>query len=153
LTGAIIAAEIAMARLRRLRPIVIVLILVQGAAAPRQGRAAPPAPQLYQVTLPAADRAARTALTSQGIAIDAIGPDTITTVVDARQARELYRLGLTPLAVAPLDFPPEDDVYHNYAEMVAAVWQAAAAYPAITRAYTVGVSLEGPPIPAVNINE
>lgn len=137
----------------RFGSIVIVLLLAQWSVVPPSGgRAAPPAPRLA-VTFPAADRAARTALASQGIAIDAIGPGTVTTIMDAGQTQSLARLGLTPLTVVPLDFPPADSAYHNYAEMVAAVWQAAATYPDITRVYTVGVSVEGRPILALKISD
>ncbi len=119
---------------------------------PVGSRAAPP-PPLYQVTLSAPDREARTALARQGIAIDAVGPDTITTVVEAGQIFDLYRHGLTPLAIVPLDFPPADSAYHNYDEMVTAVGQMATAHPDITRGYTVGLSLEGRPILAVKISD
>jgi len=123
------------------------------ALAPAARGAAGPPPPLYLVTLPAADREARTALAEQGIAIASVGPQTVTTVLDAGQVRELYRRGLTPVEVVPLDFPPADEAYHNYEEMTAAIWQAAAAHPDITRVYTIGVTLEGRPIPALKISD
>jgi len=140
--------------LHRFGRVVIAVIFIQLAIVPssRAQTIAPP-PPLYLVTLPALDREARSALASQGIAIDAIGPGTITTVVDASRALDFYRRGLAPLAVTPLDFTPVDSAYHNYAEMTAAIWQMAAAHPAITRVYTAGVSLEGRPILAVKISD
>ncbi len=132
--------------------IVSVFCLFCLVSVPSAGGQAPP-PPLYQVTLPAPDREARSALARQGIAIDAIGPDTITTIVKADQAFAFYRQGLTPLAIVPLDFPPADSAYHNYAEMVAAVGQVAAAHPDITRVYTVGFSLEGRAILAMKISD
>jgi hypothetical protein len=128
------------------------LVLQLALVPPSWGQAAPP-PPLYLVTLPAADREARSALAGQGIAIDAIGPGTVMTVVDAGRAVEFYRRGLAPLAVTPLDFPPTDSAYHNYAEMWTAIEQSAAAHPDITRVYTVGVSLEGRAIPAIKISD
>ena len=107
----------------------------------------------YRVILPAQGRDQRTALTSRGIAIDAIGPGTVTSMVDAAGLARLQRQGLRPLAVTPLDFPPADSAYHNYAEMVAAIEQTAAAYPDIVRVSTVGYSLEGRAILAVKISD
>lgn len=113
----------------------------------------PTPPLLYRVTLAAADRAARSALIARGIAIDAVNADTVTTVVDAVGLARLKELGLRPLAVTPLDFPPADSAYHNYAEMLAAVQQAATDYPDIVRVSNVGFSLEGRQIPAVKISD
>jgi hypothetical protein len=110
-------------------------------------------PRAYQVTLPAADREARTRLVAQGIAIDAVNADTITTIVDADGLARLKELGLQLLAVTPLDFPPADSAYHNYTEMLAAVQQAAAAHPDIVRVSDAGMSLEGRTIPAVKISD
>ena len=112
-----------------------------------------PAPARYRVVLPAADRTARTALTAAGVAIDAIGVDSAVTVVDADGLARLREQGLTPLSVGPLDFPPADSAYHNYAEMTAAIQQIAAAHPDITRVYTAGLSLQGRPILAVKISD
>ena len=78
-----------------------------------------------------------------GLAIDAIGPGTVTSVVDAAGLARLLRQGLRPLAVTPLDFPPADSAYHNYAELVAAIEQTVAAYPGIVRVSTVGVQPGG----------
>ena len=110
-------------------------------------------PGSYRVILPARDRAARTELVNRGIAIDAIGPGTVTTVVDAAGLARLQGKGLHPLEVAPLDFPPVDSAFHNYAEMRTAIEQTAAAYPAITQVITAGLSLEGRPILAVKISD
>jgi carboxypeptidase T len=115
-------------------------------------------PRLYTVVIAAPDRDMRSRLAQTGIAIDAIGIDaigagTVTTVVDAAGLARLQRQGLRPLAVTPLDFPPVDSAYHNYAEMRAAIAQTAAAYPDILRFSTVGQSLEGQEILAVKISD
>ena len=109
--------------------------------------------RLYTVVIAAPDRDARTRLAQTGLAIDAIGPGTVTSVVDAAGLARLQRQGLRPLAVTPLDFPPADSAYHNYAEMRAAIEQTAAAYPDIVRVSTVGHSLEGRDILAVKISD
>ena len=110
-------------------------------------------PRLYTVVIAAPDRNARTHLAQTGVAIDAIGPDTVTSVVDDAGLARLQRQGLRPLAVTPLDFPSADSAYHNYAEMRAAIDQTAAAYPDIVRVSTVGHSLEGRDILAVKISD
>jgi carboxypeptidase T len=120
--------------------------------------AGPPAetdgpPQMYSVVIAAPDRAARSDLAQTGVAIDAIGPGTVTTVVDAAALARLQGQGLRPLAVTPLDFPPADSAYHNYAEMVTAIQQTASAHPDIVRVSTVGQSLEERDILAVKISD
>jgi carboxypeptidase T len=109
--------------------------------------------RVYTVVIAAPDRDARTRLAQTGVAIDAIGPGTVTSVVDDAGLARLQRQGLRPLAVTPLDFPPVDRAYHNYAEMVATIEQAAAAYPDIVRVSTVGHSVEGRAILAVKISD
>ena len=99
--------------------------------------------RLYTVVIAAPDRDARTRVARTGLAIDAIGPGTVTSVVDAAGLARLLRQGLRPLAVTPLDFPPADSAYHNYAEMVAAIEQTVAAYPDIVRVSTVGIQPGG----------
>ena len=118
-----------------------------GGAAHADVQNGPPPPARYRVILPAADRTARTALTEAGVALDAIGEDSVVTVVDADGLARLRAQGLTPLAVAPLDFPPADSAYHNYAEMTAAIQQIAAAHPDIIRVYTAGLEPAGPADP------
>jgi carboxypeptidase T len=147
-----------MLRSRRRLPIVIafaslMLAALLNGAAHADVQNGPPSPARYRVILPATDRAARTALTEAGVAIDAIGKDSAVTIIDADGLVRLREQGLTPLSVAPLDFPPADSAYHNYAEMTAAIQQIAAAYPDITRVYTAGLSLEGRPILAIKISD
>ncbi len=69
--------------------------------------------RLYTVVMTAPDRDARTRVARTGLAIDAIGPGTVTSVVDAAGLARLLRQSLRPVAVTPLDFPPADSAYHN----------------------------------------
>lgn len=133
----------------------LVAMVATPAAAAQTGAAvdAPPQPPLYRVTLPAAGREARTELATAGIALDAVGSDTVTTIVDAAGLAELRRAGRRPLNVAPLDFPPADAAFHTYDEMLAAIAETAAAHPDIIRVITAGLSLEGRAIPAVKISD
>jgi len=142
-----------MSRTRRRKTILLVTAVWLVSALPILTAASAPPPPLYQVTLPAADRAARTALVEAGIAIDAVGPGTVTTVVDSAGLARLLKQGLEPLSVTPLDFPPSDNDYHNYAEMLDAIQAAANAHRDIVRVTTAGLSLEGRAIPAVKISD
>ena len=81
-------------------------VLLNGAALGGSAQSGPQPPARYRVILPAADRTARTALTEAGVVIDAIGKDSAVTVVDADGLARLRAQGLSPLSVAPLDFPP-----------------------------------------------
>ncbi len=122
-------------------------------ALPATAQESGPHPRLYRVTLPAADRAARTRLADQGIALDAIGPSSVVAIVDEKELAALQAEGLAPLAVAPLDFPPTDAAYHNYDEMMAELSQLVAQRPDIVALTTAGFSLEGRAIPAVKISD
>lgn len=136
---------------RCLLTLLVLLAALLVLPAPATGEA--PSPELYRVTLAATSREARSQLAAQGIAIDAAGPDSVITVVDAAGLADLRRRGIEPLAVAPLDFPPADAAYHNYAEMMAALNDIAAARPDIVRLTTAGYSLEGRALPAVKISD
>lgn len=143
-----------MTKLRHLAVLTLTLATILVSWSPgRTSEAAPPQPPLYQVTLPAAGREERTSLAASGIVIDAVGPGTVTTIVDAAGLAELRAAGLRPIAVTPLDFPPADSAYHNYAEMLAAIEKAAAARPDIVHITTAALSLEGRPILAVKISD
>jgi hypothetical protein len=120
---------------------------------PLLSAASAPPPPLYRLTLPAADREARTALAAQGVAIDAIGRDTVTIIADAAELARLRKIGIEPLAVMPLDLIPVDPAYHTYDEMLAEIAQTAALYPDIVLVTTAGLSLEGRLIPAVKISD
>src|SRR5512137_980773 len=109
-----------MARLiHPLSPVIAFIFLIFVALLSRVMHAAaqsgPQPPTRYWVSLPAADRAARTALAEAGVAIDAIGKHSVVTIVDADGLARLHAQRLTPLSIAPLDFPPADGAYHNYA--------------------------------------
>ncbi|MCX7707825.1 MAG: M14 family zinc carboxypeptidase, partial [Anaerolineae bacterium] len=129
------------------------LILLLLSALPSAAQDAGPGPRLYRVTLPAADREARSRLVRQGIAIDAVGPSFVVAIVDEAELATLRAKGPAPLAVSPLDFPPEDAAYHNYDEMMAELSRIAAGRPDIVALTTAGYSLEGRAIPAVKISD
>jgi carboxypeptidase T len=58
-----------------------------------------------------------------------------------------------PVAAAEPNFPAKDSRYHNYPEMVAAIDQAVADYPAIVQKLSIGQSYQGREIWAVKISD
>jgi len=141
-----------MVRLVRSYPAFVCLVLaLLWAAVAMPATAGQTQPGLYRVTLAASDRAARSKLVGQGLALDAIGPGTATTIVGADQLTRLRRQGLRLIEVVPLDFPPADSSYHSYTETIQAVLDAAGTYPQILQITDAGFSLEGRAIPAVRI--
>ena len=108
---------------------------------------------MVRVTLPAADREARSALAARGLALETIGPDTVTVLMAQAGLAQLRSAGLTPIDVTLLDFPPADSAYHNYAELLAEIQAVAQAHPDIMQVRMVGRSVEGREIIAVKISD
>src|SRR5512136_880167 len=61
----------------------------------------------------------RTAVARTGADIEEIGADYVLVRAVAQEASQIAKLGYPVEAIAqPMDFPPADAGYHNYAEMV-----------------------------------
>src|SRR5438270_13822041 len=60
---------------------------------------------------------------------------------------------LGPLPAAAGDFPPQDSLYHNYAEMVTEIHDVAAAHPDIVSVFSIGKSYEGRDIWVAKISD
>ncbi|WP_455362072.1 M14 family zinc carboxypeptidase [Streptomyces sp. SYSU K21746] len=109
--------------------------------------------------------AARTALAATGVSIDEVDDHSVVVSADGAEARKLralgYALKVLPgppersagLAVRPLDFPPADSKYHNYAEMSAEINQRVAQYPSIMSKRVIGKSYQGRDIVAIKISD
>jgi len=78
------------------------------------------------------------------------------------EVKQIQRLGFKVTAVqetrppgAPgtLDFPPADSQYHNYAELVAEIDAAVAAYPTLVKKFSIGTSHEGRQLWAAKISD
>ncbi len=118
---------------------------------------APAAYEIYDVrTL-----AQRNLIASTGASIDAVEHAVVEVTATDREVRSLRSLGFTVRAVdqddpggpSTLDFPSRDAAYHNYAEMIAEVNAAVAAYPSIASKRVLGKSYEGRDIVAVKISD
>jgi carboxypeptidase T len=93
------------------------------------------------------DKYQRTALARLGASIDAAGDDWVeitanSDVVAAIQSMG-YRVEFIPPPRQILAFPPDDADYHDYAEMVAEINQAANDHPDLVSLFSIGQSYEG----------
>ncbi|MCX4819065.1 M14 family metallopeptidase [Streptomyces sp. NBC_01142] len=170
-------------RIRGRKAATLAALLALAVAAPFTANASPPDPDPTGRTTPAAPAtaadeqtrqyeihgpstvAARTAITATGVTIDEADDHSVVVSADAAQAKRLRALGHTlkalpappartgGRAVAPLDFPPADSRYHNYAEMNAEIDQRIAKYPGIMSKRVIGKSYQGRDIIAVKISD
>ncbi|NGN65199.1 zinc carboxypeptidase [Streptomyces sp. A7024] len=128
------------------------------------GTAAEEETRQYEIHGPASP-AARTALAKTGVTIDEVSDHAVVVSADAAKARELrqlgYRLEALPAPPArtagkdarPLDFPPADSRYHNYAEMNTEINQRLSQYPNLMRKQVIGKSYQGRDIIAIKISD
>ena len=94
------------------------------------------------------DARARSAIAATGADIFEVGHDYVLVEATGREARALKRLGLQLVRFKTQDefreaFPAADSAYHDYAEMVAELQQAASDHPAIFSLSSLGLSHEG----------
>jgi hypothetical protein len=89
-------------------------------------------------------REQRSQLVSEGYDIgEAYWADHVELYGTDRQAQALSLRGFRVRPGRPDDFPPGDENYHNYAEMVADVQAVATAHPATVHLFSLGASYEG----------
>ncbi|WP_240138785.1 M14 family metallopeptidase [Streptomyces sp. MUM 178J] len=160
------------------RAAALAALLALALAAPLTASASPsadapeprPRPELqeeitqYEIHGPATP-AARAAVAAVGVSIDEADDHSVVVSANAAQAARLRALGhrLQPLpappdrsggrAAEPLDFPPADSRYHNYAEMSAEIDQRIAQYPSIMSKRVIGRSHQGREIVAIKISD
>ncbi|MEU4800280.1 M14 family metallopeptidase [Streptomyces sp. NPDC023327] len=121
---------------------------------------------IRQYEIPLTDgRAARTALARTGVAVDEVHARSVVVSADGREAARLRESGYALKALAgppkrtdgkavePMDFPPADAKYHNYAEMNAAIDQYIAAHPDLISKRVIGRSYAGRDIVAIKISD
>jgi hypothetical protein len=96
----------------------------------------------------------RSAIAGTGADILEVGPNYVLVNATSDEARALGRLGLKlePQVVEQV-FPPADSGYHDYAEMVAELQQAAFDHPDIFSLFSLGLSHEGRTIWAGKISD
>jgi len=111
----------------------------------------------YQVTN-VSGAAARSAIAATGADIFEVGHDYVLVEATAEEAAALTRLGFTLVKFRTQDefkeaFPPADSNYHDYAEMVAELQQAAIDHPSIFSLFSLGISYQGRTIWAGKISD
>lgn len=96
----------------------------------------------------------RTAVSQTGADIEEIGAEYMIVRATPREASQIAKLGYPIVEVFRAeDFPPTDEAYHNYAEMVTDIQQVAAAYPDLVYAFSIGQSYEGRELWAAKISD
>jgi carboxypeptidase T len=103
------------------------------------------------------DKYQRADIARTGAAIDAAGDDWIEISAIPAEIAAIEALGyqvwpLTPPAHV-LEFSPEDSDYHDYAEMVAEIGQAAAEHSNVVSLFSLGQSYEGRDLWAVKVSD
>lgn len=115
-------------------------------------------PETQWAGIHAADKFERTALVNQGFSIEAVRDDIAYGFASKKVLGEIQKLGFRIKASFPakeiraLDFPSGDSVYHNYAEMVAAIDSLVAKFPGLAHKFSIGKSLEGREIVGVRLS-
>jgi hypothetical protein len=104
------------------------------------------------------DAVARSIIVSTGADIFEVGHDYVLVEATAAEAAALLQSGFTLVKFSTQDefenaFPPADSNYHDYAEMVAELQQAALDHPAIFSLFSLGVSYQGRTIWAGKISD
>jgi carboxypeptidase T len=104
------------------------------------------------------DVATRSQIAATGALILEVGHDYVLIEANRAEARAVERLGLqanspTVEQAVTMAFPPADSAYHDYAEMVAVLQQAAADHSAIFSLFSMGASFEGRTIWAGKISD
>ena len=104
------------------------------------------------------DAVARSIVARTGAGIFEVGHDYVLVEATAEEAAALTQLGFTLVKFETQDafaaaFPPADSAYHDYAEMVAELQQAALDHPSIFSLFSLGVSYEGRTIWAGKISD
>jgi len=105
----------------------------------------------------------RNAVAATGAAVNSFEHGGLNITATPAEIEKIQQLGLKPERqaamahshddVSPLDFPPADSNYHNYAEMTAVINQAVADHPNILSRTVIGNSYEGRQMVALKISD
>jgi hypothetical protein len=132
------------------------LLSLIGAAATIATAQDPDATQIYRVDK-VFDMATRSAIAATGALIIEVGHDYVLIEATATEAKLITKSGLSltevPQPESILAFPPADSAYHDFAEMVAEIQQAAADHPAIFSLFSLGQSYQGRTVWAGKISD
>ncbi|GAB1822471.1 hypothetical protein HerbRD11066_56350 [Herbidospora sp. RD11066] len=138
----------------------IVMVLTTGLTS--AGAGAEPPPNRQYIVDGVTTQEQRTAVSGTGAAIDEVAAARVVVTATSEEIAAIRALGyqvtsapvrLAPVVPQPLDFPPADSAYHNFAELNAVVNAALSAHPAIIRKVSIGTSYQGRELFAVKISD
>jgi hypothetical protein len=137
--------------MRRLIFLSLILLLALTAAGPAAAQG--DGISLYRIPN-VFDAQTRSAIAATGAGIVEVGHDYVLVETTAAEAQAIRRLGLTlePQAFTQA-FPPADSAFHDYAEMVAELQQAASDHPGLFSLFSVGLTHEGRTIWAGKVSD
>ena len=122
-------------------------------AAPASGPASAAAAASGVYSVPNTDSRTRTDINASGAQVLGAKDGVATVEATAAQAEQLRAQGFELRQKAtPRDFPPGDEAYHNYDEMVAELDAIVADHPDIAAKSSLGESFEGRDIPLLKIS-
>ncbi|HEY7592841.1 MAG TPA: M14 family metallopeptidase [Actinophytocola sp.] len=138
------------------------VLSVTGTAASEPAPAAQPRGSAEYFVSGTIDSHVRNAVAKTGAAINSVEHGALNVTATPAEVAKIRALGLTVSAepaparagdVEPLDFPPADSGYHNYAETNAAIASTLAAYPNLVSRQLIGHSYENRDIVALKISD
>jgi len=110
---------------------------------------------LFWMKVKAKDKFERSVIANTGVSIEAIREDFVVAVGGIAEKKKLQSLGLLEsefTLLQKLDFPKEDAAYHNYTELTSRLQDLAKTYPQTSRLFSIGKSIEGRDLWAVEIS-
>lgn len=99
----------------------------------------------YWMKLKAIDKFQRTMIADTGVSIEAMREDFVVAIGHLEEKNKLESMGLVEVSfplTTPLDFPQQDQEYHNYTELKQELEKLHSDYPAITTLESIGQSYE-----------
>ncbi|NAS21775.1 zinc carboxypeptidase [Herbidospora sp. NEAU-GS84] len=147
---------------QRLTVVLTLIVLVLTTGLTSAGAGAEPPPNRQYTVEGVSTQEQRTAVAQTGAAIDEVAADRIVVTATSEELAAIRALGhtvkaapnrLAPAVPQPLDFPPADSAYHNFAELNTVVNAALSAHPSIIRKVSIGTSYQGRELFALKISD
>lgn len=135
----------------------LMLVVTITANATSTGTSEQDIPKTYWMKIKANNKFERSYLANQDISIEMVDGDYVIALGNEEQYKKFKKSGklLTSFEYnfSPLDFPPNDSNFHNYAELKAALMELATTYPTWVELSSIGRSHEGRDIFALRITD
>ncbi|USN48349.1 MAG: zinc carboxypeptidase [Pseudobdellovibrionaceae bacterium] len=114
-----------------------------------------PLPSLFWVKAKAANKYERTQLSNMGLSIEGVGDEAVTGFAIESEVEQIRKQGLLisvqPMDESFLDFPSDDEEFHNYSELVSEIKTLSDQNPSIFSMQSIGKSHEGRDIWVIRI--